>query len=52
MPTPVRVPRPAGALRVRVPRNRPGVPPARPAIDWVALRRLAFGRGYDVIRRG
>jgi diacylglycerol kinase family enzyme len=42
--TPVRcaiVPR---ALRVRVPRNRPGVPPARPAVNWVALRRMAFSR--------
>jgi diacylglycerol kinase family enzyme len=43
VPTPVRcavVPR---ALRVRLPKNRPGVPPARPAVDWVRLRRLAFG---------
>jgi len=30
-----------GALRVRVPRNRPGVPPPRPALSWVRLRRLA-----------
>jgi diacylglycerol kinase family enzyme len=45
MPTPVRCTTTPKALRVRVPRNRPGVPPARPAIDWVRLRRLAFARG-------
>jgi diacylglycerol kinase family enzyme len=44
MPTPVRCTTRPGALRVRVPRNRPGVPPARPAIDWVRLRHLALGR--------
>ncbi|HEY6596373.1 MAG TPA: diacylglycerol kinase family protein [Asanoa sp.] len=44
MPTPVRCATRPGALRVRVPRNRPGVPPAKPAIDWVRLRRLAFSR--------
>lgn len=32
------------ALRVRVPRERPGVPTARPAMDWHRLRQLAFGR--------
>jgi diacylglycerol kinase family enzyme len=43
IPTPVRCTVTPGALRVRVPRNRPGVrPPARP-VDWVRLRRLAFG---------
>ncbi|MGI5408054.1 diacylglycerol/lipid kinase family protein [Streptomyces chartreusis] len=31
-----------GALRVRVPRDRPGVPDAKPPVDWRALRRLAF----------
>jgi diacylglycerol kinase family enzyme len=45
MPTPVRCATVPGALRVRVPKNRPGVPPAKPAIDWVRLRRLAFSRG-------
>jgi hypothetical protein len=40
-----------GALRVRVPKNRPGVPPAKPAIDWVGLRRLAFARGKTGGRR-
>ncbi|BAH53146.1 diacylglycerol/lipid kinase family protein [Rhodococcus opacus] len=43
IPTPVRCTVTPGALRVVVPRNRPGVrPPARP-VDWVRLRRLAFG---------
>lgn len=31
-----------GALRVRVPRDRPGVPDTKPPVDWRALRRLAF----------
>jgi diacylglycerol kinase family enzyme len=44
MPTPVRCTTVPRALRVRVPRDRPGVPPAKPAVDWVRLRRLAFGR--------
>jgi diacylglycerol kinase family enzyme len=42
LPTPVRcVIRPA-ALRVRVPRRRPGVRPALPEMDWARLRRLAL----------
>ena len=45
MPTPVRCTTVPAALRVRVPKNRPGVPPAKPAVDWVRLRRLAFSRG-------
>jgi diacylglycerol kinase family enzyme len=32
------------ALRVRLPRRRPGVPPAEPKIDWKQLWRIAFGR--------
>jgi len=32
------------ALRVRLPRNRPGVPPPRPKIDWTRLWQIAFGR--------
>jgi len=44
LPTPVRCTTVPGALRVRLPRNRPGVPPAKPALDWVRLRRLAFSR--------
>jgi len=31
------------ALRVRLPRNRPGVPPPRPRIDWKRLWHIAFG---------
>lgn len=44
MPTPVRCTTVPRALRVRVPRERPGVPPAKPAVDWIRLRRLAFSR--------
>ena len=29
------------ALRVRVPRDRPGIRPAKPALDWHTLRQLA-----------
>jgi diacylglycerol kinase family enzyme len=32
-----------GALRVWVPRNRPGVPRPRPEMNWARLRRLALG---------
>ncbi|RZK94928.1 MAG: diacylglycerol kinase [Rhodococcus sp. (in: high G+C Gram-positive bacteria)] len=43
VPTPVRCTITPGALRVVVPRNRPGVRrPVRP-VDWVRLRRLAAG---------
>jgi diacylglycerol kinase family enzyme len=45
LPTPVRCTTLPKALRVRVPRDRPGVPAPRPVIDWVRLRRLASGRG-------
>jgi diacylglycerol kinase family enzyme len=41
MPTPVRCAIRPGVLRVRVPRDRPGVCPPRPRIDWPALRALA-----------
>ena len=41
LPTPVRCTIRPKALRVRVPRKRPGVPPRRPAWSWVRLRRLA-----------
>jgi diacylglycerol kinase family enzyme len=43
MSTPVRCTTVPGSLRVRVPKSRPGVPPAKPALDWVRLRQLAFG---------
>ncbi|WP_054811867.1 diacylglycerol/lipid kinase family protein [Nocardia arizonensis] len=39
--TPVRCTIRPGALRVRVPRNRPGVPPATPPVDWIRLRERA-----------
>jgi len=32
------------ALRVRIPKNRPGVPPPQPKIDWKRLWHIAFGR--------
>ena len=44
MPTPVRCAIRPRALRVRVPRNRPGVRPPKPGIDWPALRALASPR--------
>ena len=42
--TPVRCAIQPRALRVRVPRNRPGIRPPKPALDWPALRRLASFR--------
>ncbi|GHG50040.1 diacylglycerol/lipid kinase family protein [Streptomyces griseocarneus] len=47
LPAPVRCVSEPGALRVRVPRHRPGVPPARPRLDWRRLWELAVtaGRG-------
>jgi diacylglycerol kinase family enzyme len=45
--TPVRCTINPGALRVRVPRNRPGVPTPRPAISLPRLRRLASWRGRE-----
>jgi len=45
MPTPVRCTIRPLALRVQVPRNRPGVPVPRPQLDWAQLRRLAFTSG-------
>ncbi|GAA2760854.1 diacylglycerol/lipid kinase family protein [Actinopolymorpha rutila] len=41
MPTPVRCTIQPRALRVRVPRNRPGVRSAKPQLDWPTLRQLA-----------
>jgi diacylglycerol kinase family enzyme len=45
MPTPVRCTIRPLALRVQVPRNRPGVPEPAPQLDWARLRRLAFTFG-------
>ncbi|MFC4068712.1 diacylglycerol/lipid kinase family protein [Actinoplanes subglobosus] len=44
LPTPVRCVIRPGALRVRVPRQRPGTRPALPEMDWTRLRRLALGQ--------
>jgi diacylglycerol kinase family enzyme len=44
MPTPARCAIRPCALRVRVPRDRPGVRPAKPRLDWPTLRRLASFR--------
>jgi diacylglycerol kinase family enzyme len=44
MSTPVTCAVSPGALRVWVPRDRPGVPAPTPAVDWARLRHLA-GRG-------
>jgi diacylglycerol kinase family enzyme len=44
MPVPVHCEIRPGALRVRVPRDRPGVPPPKPAISWSRLWRLASWR--------
>ncbi len=41
LPAPVHCRIAAGALRVRVPRKRPGVAPAPPRLDWRRLRKLA-----------
>jgi diacylglycerol kinase family enzyme len=45
LPPPVRCTIRPGALRVRVPRHRPGVPPPRPELDWTRLRKLALSTG-------
>jgi diacylglycerol kinase family enzyme len=42
MPTPVRCTIRPLSLRVRVPRDRPGVPQPRPAMDWAQLRHQAL----------
>jgi diacylglycerol kinase family enzyme len=45
MSTPVTCTVSPGALRVWVPRDRPGVPAPKPQVNWARLRRLAAGRG-------
>jgi diacylglycerol kinase family enzyme len=42
--TPVRCVIQPAALRVRVPRNRPGVPDPKPIMDWNRLRHIALTR--------
>jgi diacylglycerol kinase family enzyme len=44
MPTPVECTIRPAALRVRVPRDRPGVPRPKPRINWARLRSLAAPR--------
>src|SRR5215831_811999 len=44
LPTPVQCAIRPGALRVWVPRHRPGVPRPKPEMSWSRLRQLAFGR--------
>ena len=44
MATPVRCAIQPRALRVRVPRDRPGTRPPEPALDWHKLRQLASFR--------
>ena len=44
MATPVRCVIRPRALRVRVPKDRPGIRPPKPAVDWPTLRRLASFR--------
>jgi diacylglycerol kinase family enzyme len=51
LPTPVRCRIEPGALRVRVPRNRPGVPAVRPPLEWRRLRKLAATVGRTAVGR-
>ena len=46
MPTPVRCRIRPRALRVIVPRQRPGVPAAKPPLEWTQLRQLASFRAH------
>jgi hypothetical protein len=41
LPVPVRCAVRPGALRVWVPRDRPGIPAPKPELDWARLGRLA-----------
>jgi hypothetical protein len=49
MPAPVHCRVARRALRVRVPRNRPGVPEAPPRLDWRRLRKLAAAVGRTAV---
>src|SRR5215218_2976450 len=48
VPTPVRCTVRPGVLRVRLPRERPGIRPPRGRLDWAALWALAVGRSPTV----
>ena len=52
MATPVRCTIRPKALRVRVPRERPGVPPPKAALDWPRLRQLASFRSSPALAPG
>jgi len=47
LPTPVRCTIRPSALRVRVPRHRPGVPPSVEGVSWARVLRLAGSRGHS-----
>jgi hypothetical protein len=47
MPTPVRCTIRPKVLRVRVPKDRPGVPQSKATLDWSALAQLASFRTPD-----
>jgi len=52
IPTPVVCTIRPRALRVRLPRDRPGVPPPKTRIEWDRLWRVAFGGSVDPARTG
>lgn len=52
LPTPVHCRIRPRALRVRVPRDRPGVPHARPPMNWRQVRRLARSTFRTAAGRG
>ncbi|KUN96143.1 diacylglycerol/lipid kinase family protein [Streptomyces caeruleatus] len=49
LPTPVHCRIAPGALRVRVPRKRPGTPQPAPRLDWRRLRKLAATVGRTAV---
>jgi diacylglycerol kinase family enzyme len=49
MATPVRCAIRPRALRVRVPRDRPGIRPPKPPLDWPTLRQLASFRSAPAV---
>lgn len=51
LPAPVHCRIAPRALRVRVPRLRPGVPQAQPPLDWRRLRKLAAAVGRTAVTR-
>lgn len=51
LPAPVHCRVEPGALRVRVPKERPGVPEAQPPLDWSRLRTLAATMGRTAVVR-